>query len=359
MPRETAAGYLRWIDAIDRGMRLLQLLAPDKSGEEARQEGNENVVGRYNPETQTVQLVEQPEQPAWMNMLVLAHEYTHSLQQVETDAAPELEHAFARDKVWQDRKSSARQAVSAYVEGEAQLYSFLTYAFMRRVDVHSWAMEEYLQFLQKRMLAEVVEAESRFAVARASFHYPVGFRRLWQLWSAEGQVGVREKAKQLDLSFSQWLEAYPLTSGRSETPQNYRCGHAEPPNGYEKVVDDALGPSGVAAIVVPALEQSLGLPLQSVWEHASALAGDHLRIYTEIDPEIPPVLYEFPELIEGGQVTVLWDLWFYEEAAAASFEKLVKSFPELSVNREGTHVGILGETSTSGKNFGPSPCDAG
>jgi hypothetical protein len=320
------AGALTRLAAIATALRLLRLQGQDVTYEAAVVEANMGVVARFDPENQQVMVQKDEHSLEWLSMLTLAHEYTHSLQDAE-ESLPDMLERYGHSAV-------ARQGVRAFIEGEAELYALLSYAFMKRADIQQWNVEGYARWMLKNSLLAVAEAESPWYLAAATLHYPVGMHVLWNLWQTEGHVGVRHLGDRLSARFGEWVDGTLQMSGSTT---GLRCEAPKLADTFSWIARDELGPSAIFAFTVSQLDSELGVPLEPAWELAKAVRADELRLYAESDPSVPTTSEEpFANLRPDGNVVAEWAVAFESDERAAEFA--AAAGPQVAVQRSGAQV---------------------
>jgi hypothetical protein len=320
------AGELTRLAAVDTALSLLRLQGQDVTYQAAVVEANMGVVARFDPENQQVTVQQDEHSIEWLSMLTLAHEYTHSLQDAEESLTAMLER-YGHTAV-------TRQGVRAFIEGEAELYALLSYAFMKRADIQQWDVEGYARWMLKNSLLGVAQAQSPWYLAAATLHYPVGLHVLWGLWQTQGHVGVRHLGDRLSARFGGWVDGMLQMSGSTSGLQ---CGAPKLTDSFTWIANDELGPSAVFAFAVSQLDSELGVPLEPAWELAKAVRGDQLRLYAESDPLVPTTSDEpFANLRPDGNVVAEWAVAFETDERAAEFAAAAGS--EFAVQRSGAQV---------------------
>src|SRR5690606_35424708 len=106
-----------WGSYVDDGLRALRLIAENTTLAEANAVEGEATGGIQ--QAGMVQIAESQGYSSWWAMRLLAHEYVHAQQEHDYRGIGNLYRRHAQSNV-------TSQVVQAYVEGEAELYAWLT-----------------------------------------------------------------------------------------------------------------------------------------------------------------------------------------------------------------------------------------
>ncbi len=254
-----------WADAIDEGLQLLHLIATPLS---QAQENEKQVTGGVTTGN-SISIAENNADYEWRSMRLLAHEYVHTMQEHDYGGLASLYARYSRSSV-------TAQGIQAFIEGEAELYSWLTHAFMRNTEIEGWSLEGYFEVEKKGKRDHVVAATSPWTSARQWQHYAVGAGYLFGAWKRGHNLGVRSVMYNLEPDFGKWVVGFAPRNG-PEVARDPICS----PEGNQVIVQDSLGPSGVFAILVAASKarRLAVVPSERAWQLATQLSSDQLRVY--------------------------------------------------------------------------------
>jgi hypothetical protein len=262
-PEEVA--FEVWNAAIDEGLQLLRLIATPLAVAQNEEEGN--VGGKV--QDGAVSFDDGSADAAWRSMKLLAHEYVHTMQEHDYGGLQRLYARYSRSNV-------TSQGLQAFIEGEAELYSWLAHAFMRNTELDGWDLDAYLELEQKWQRDAVARAPSPWTSARMWQHYAIGAQYLYRVWKQGHNVAVRSVLYNLDADFARWASGFEPRP-RPSAPLPRLCN---PEENYP-IVQDALGPSGVFSILIAAAKarKSTPIPSEPAWRLATDVVRDQLRMY--------------------------------------------------------------------------------
>lgn len=254
-----------WTAAIDEGLQLLRLIAAPLAV--ARDEEEQNVGGKV--QDGAVSFDDGSADAAWRSMKLLAHEYVHTMQEHDYGGLARL---YARHS----RSNVTSQGLQAFIEGEAELYSWLAHAFMRNTDMDGWDLDAYWELEQKWQRDAIARAASPWTSARMWQHYAIGAQYLYRVWKQGHNVAVRSVLYNLDADFARWASGFE-SRPRPTAALPTLCS----PVGNYPIVQDALGPSGVFSILIAAAKAraSTVIPSEHAWRLATDVLHDQLRMY--------------------------------------------------------------------------------
>ncbi len=254
-----------WATYVDEGLRLVTLI--DEQATLASASAAEGEATGGVQQGGVVQISEDEGHASWWAMRLLAHEYVHAQQEHDYGGLGHLYGRYARSNV-------TSQGIQAFIEGEAELYSWLTHAFMREVNVDPWELDEYFDVEEKSLRSRVAKSPSPWGPARQWQHYTVGARVLYNMWQSGRNLAVRSMLHQLQPDFGAWASGFSPRRG----PRVSR----EPvcvPEGTRLFLSDSLGPSGVFALLIGASQEQAVKPTEEAWQLAMQLSEDQLRMY--------------------------------------------------------------------------------
>lgn len=317
-----------WSRYLDDGLQALHLINAPLAIARANEGSNTGGISKNGQ----VALAEESTEQQWWSMRLLAHEYVHTMQERDYGGIGSLYGRYARSSV-------TSQGIQAYIEGEAELYAWLTHAFMRSTAIDDWALSEFLALDEKTLRGQVAASPSPWTTARQWQHYAVGARYLLGAWQRGGNLAVRSVMYNLEPDFGAWVSGFAQKSGArvSEAPV---CN----PDGNQLIVQDSLGPSGVFALLIAAAraQESEVIPSEPAWQLARELTEDQLRMYA-------PTL-------EGTQTQAQW---LARDAQAAMCPFTDGEPRSTTSDAERLDAGLDAARFDSGRATSMSSCDAG
>lgn len=206
----------------------------------------------------------------WLSMQLLAHEFVHAQQEASYGG---IAHLFSL----YPQTATSRQSVKAMIEGEAELYAWLTHAFMRKQWVDDWALLDYFEDLAKQRRRATASMPTPWTNAQSWLHYPVGARVLAERWLRGHNLAVQSVRHNLEPDFGAWARGFAQTSGAK-----LEVGTNCPPENTQMVVRDELGPSGLFALLVAATRDRNLKPIEPAWQVARALVDDQLEFFAPL-----------------------------------------------------------------------------
>lgn len=299
---------------IDRALRLFGLLAADRTGDAELASVQSSAAAVFSSDDESVTVVQMG--PQWVAMKTLAHEYVHAQQQASYPGG--IMGLFSQAPQTQ----AGAQAVQAFIEGEAVLYEWLTFAFMRQTPIEEWKVEAYFDLTLQDYRRAAAATVSPWYPARAWLHYPVGALYLLEVYRRGGHEAVQRVRRQIPPLFTYWMHGYPPEARLlRERAAGLRCAAPETAAGFKWIAADELGPSGVFAVA--ARHSADGrLATESAWRLAKALRSDALGIYAQERTETPLAVRQLralpPAMTESLETTAHLRAWFRGAPGAAA-----------------------------------------
>lgn len=287
--------------ALERVLALLELATPGELSAEALVTLYvDTVPGYYSAREDRVTLIEPPPgQPGdlFRDALLLAHEFTHALQDQDVDLAT----LGAGDQTFDEYL-----ALTSVIEGEAaMLESFFEAAV--------WGLSGEPDF-RSHFVSWVERAEEHYgdqsplSVGPRYFPYSYGARYVYNVYDAGGTEAVRKLYGQLPPSvLPMLLSVDELVQPELEPLSD--LGLPDAPDGFGLRVEDALGPWVFSRF----LERGLATPLAQ--ELAGHWRADRFLVYET----------------EAGGVTGVWMLRFDDAVAAERCVTVLESRPGASL----------------------------
>lgn len=264
-PRPAEVAEQVWSQYLDQGLKALHLIEQPlevAQAEEIKQTGGQASNG-------DVEILPGNAEQEWWSMKLLAHEYVHTMQDRDYGGIASLYARYSRSSV-------TAQGIQAFIEGEADMYAWLTHAFMRKAPMDAWGLEEYFAVEEKGKRDDAAKAVSPWTSIRQWHHYPIGARYLYGAWRQGQNIAVRSVLYNLEPDFGRWAADFETPTG----PQVSKKPICEPDH-TAIIVQDALGPSGVYAILISALraQKVEVMPAEHMWQVAKDLTEDQIRMY--------------------------------------------------------------------------------
>jgi hypothetical protein len=268
--QEIAMQMSRPIDRqYEASLRLLKFLPEGSSAGEAMAESNiAGVAAYYASDTKAITIVSDVAEDEDDGSLTLSHEYTHALQDEREGLQALAERTFSTDQI---------MAEVSLVEGEATILSDAVMAEARGLEYeYASAVSPYLDRLLSALLADVADSVAPFTEAQLVLPYPVGGRPLAQAYDQRGYAGIAPYFQAWPDTLAEWIEPT-----RTNLPAAQRCQAPDPPVGYQRIVLDSYGATGLIA-----LEAVLGADGATAYQRASAWSADSIAVFAPIDQSI-------------------------------------------------------------------------
>lgn len=291
--------------AIERAFVALHLVTGETSLDEASvAEQASSVAAFYRDDTKDVTIVSDAVMDREQAMNVLAHEFTHYLQ----DRAGQL--AVAREKDVSLDGSVARRSL---VEGEALVVSYRASAAMRGLSYRSVRWSSLWTSLERSIGAAIEASPSPLLAAANQLPYVVSPPAIESTWESS-RAGVDALFDDPLPSVVDWLLPETASPSRAEPLD---CYPALPPDGYRLAGVETLGAAGAFAML--ATQERASLEAVSEWRQ------DLLAIYVQEASE-PNVL-------------AMWRMRFASEASARSFANILAPLG-LAISTRGREIAI-------------------
>lgn len=191
----------------------------------------------------------------------LAHEYVHALQDRESGIFLYGHVPGHTEQEW---------ILRALVEGEAELFDHLV---RRRLEGKALFHPDIESTFADRSFAlriEVEAAENRDTTVRNSAPYALGGLVFARAWNSQGAVGPARL----------WSKPPPrvlfFMDSAQQEPGAFECPAPDPPAGYARVGEDALGALYLHAFLLDSL------PEEMAWQAATSWRGDRLWLFEEV-----------------------------------------------------------------------------
>jgi hypothetical protein len=281
------------VDYFSEGLKLLRMIDPAETPDEEVSSEVDSVAAFYDAQTHRVTILDRAEidNPA-QAVRTLAHELVHAAQDRDVGFRRLYDNAVSTDNV---------QALSALIEGEAEMYAILVDA--KQLDIPKTAID--WRILENWLLGvrmKTFDDPSPYRIASVQLPYPIGGMYAANAYVAGGPLDVRRSYDAPPLSAAR-LIAGRNTPGDVEAPA-WRCALTAPPSGYELVVADELG-----ALALYSFATRFALAESQAWERARTWTGDRFQVFRRPD--------------DANALAVAWLLRFADTQAAAAVHMLL------------------------------------
>jgi hypothetical protein len=294
---QSAAQDERAFRAGVRGLELLGMLSPGLIEDESDvlDVTTSAALAFYLPTTKEIVIIDRGEPVADLDAnAVLGHELVHALQ----DRRHDLGSFDAADAV---ADSDRVLAVSSLIEGEATLYQYLFAYAYQGANLDRLNFDAFFSQLASFGSELTREQGSPAVTANSIFPYTYGTRYAGERWRSAGSAGVDAAYEHPPVTTLEVLRGGAVDPGELTL-------FDQPPaplDGYEAVVDDAVGAWVTVAVLTGVGPGSERLSLEDL---ASHWRGDRYWVYETVD--------------EQGSVAALWAIDWDTPDAAAQFESV-------------------------------------
>jgi hypothetical protein len=250
----------------EASLQLLQFLPEGSSAGEAMAESNINgVAAYYASDTKAVTIIADQAEQEDSGSLTLSHEYVHALQDEREGLQALAERAFSTDQI---------MAEVSLIEGEATILSDAAITEARGIEYdYLGSVSRYLDRLLALLLSDVAESVAPFTEAQLVLPYPVGGRPLARAYDQRGYAGIAPYFQAWPDTLAEWVD-----TTRTNLPAAQRCQAPDPPAGYQRIVLDSYGVTGLIA-----LEVVLGADGPNALERAGAWSADAIAVFAPLD----------------------------------------------------------------------------
>lgn len=260
-------------DIWSRTLPLLRLMPEGSSVlDESVAASVSGVAAYYHPESKEVIVLDRgaPMDPL-DGLLVLSHEFVHSLQDADFDLRAYL-------AAW-GKSTDSSIAVRALVEGEATVLGLgvLARALDRPAEALNWSTAT--SSMREGIFRDIEASPAPLFTALQALPYPLGTSQLSTLWLQGGQPPIDALYEAPPLSVLDWSEDTRVTA--ATRVEALDCFPTAGPPGFVGYDHDTLGPTGLLAVGVEA-----GAGAAEAWTDALQIRGDSLVVFTEsADPD--------------------------------------------------------------------------
>ena len=249
--------------AVEQAFALLHLLpATAGAADEAFADDlAEGVAAYYSGGSKSVTVISDSAGSADDGTFVLAHEFTHALQ----DQRGELGTPDGFDT------TDAQVSFDSLVEGEAVWISNLVMARTAGTSLMGSVVEQYFDKMQANVLESVAESEAPLYLAGEILPYPLGGRGVYHAYADADLAGIQALHDRPPDNLAFWL---------NEDPERAKLSCAPPaaPMGFEELASDRLGVTGMVALDTALTAQAPRLDLASKWvDDGVSLFADKAR----------------------------------------------------------------------------------
>jgi hypothetical protein len=262
---EPSANELTW----EAAYHLLGFLDDDETITGARtRTAADNVAAYYETETKQVTVIDRENADPERDFFILAHEFTHSLQDADVD----LE-AFRKKWV---SSTDASIAMGSLIEGEAMLVANGVALRADGLSPRDADWPSYEEAMLDDGFQTVDDSLTPLFAAATSLLYPVGTKGLRRPWLDSGQAGIDAFYHHPRQSLLDWIRNTPLGETAVE---GVECHPTTPPQGYVGVDHDSLGIVGAMALLVEG--RMLAKP---AYGESEGWLGDSVVTFAPSDP---------------------------------------------------------------------------
>jgi hypothetical protein len=295
--------------AVEQAFVALRLVTGEMSlGEASVAEQASSVAAFYRDDVKDVTIVSDAAMDREQAMNVLAHEFTHYLQ----DRAGQL--GVAREQNISLDETVARRSL---VEGEAVVVSYRASAAMRGLSYRNVRWSSLWASLERSIAAATEASSSPLLAAANQLPYVVSPPVIESTWESS-RAGVDALFDDPPPSVVDWLLPKDASQSRAEPLD---CYPALPPDGYRLAFVETLGPAGAFAML--ATQERASLDAVSEWRQ------DLLAIYVEASSE------------DGAEPNVLamWRMRFADDQSARAFANILAPLG-LAITTRGRELAI-------------------
>jgi hypothetical protein len=289
---EDDIGASPW-DPVLRALRLLPV--GENSLDAAIAEAEDSVAAFYDPETQEIGIItdagSERADPR-ERMYLLAHEFTHYLQDLEHDLEKLDDEASG--------STDRRLALDMLLEGEAVVNSTRALLRLVRRSPADFSFGDFFDTLDESLFEGISEASSPLIATLQSLPYSVGGRYVAQVWEERDRRAVNQLFEAAPPTAADWL-ALDTDHPSDSRARPLDCAPPLPPEGFELYELDQLGAAGVLAMLASIGELELDLP--------GALVDDAFALYVEQGAADPA----------SAKVIGVWRLRFRSTASSERF----------------------------------------
>jgi len=264
------------VDYFTEGLKLLRMIDPNEKPDEEIDRKVESVAAYYDATAHHVTIIDRGGNVDHAaDVYTLSHELVHAAQDRDVGF-----NRLFRDVVSRDNTL----ALSAMLEGEAELYATLVSAKQRDVPktLIDWRIfGGWIGDLRRRIFMDV----SPYRLATTELLYPLGGAYNAAAYVAGGPLEVRRTYEPPPLAASRFIAG--RRSLDDVDPPPWSCGVIESPPGYESVLGDELG-----ALALYAFATRIAVAEPAAWDRARMWTGDRFYVYRQpSDPNALAVVW--------------------------------------------------------------------
>jgi hypothetical protein len=253
----------------------------------------------YDDQTKQVSIIEpQAGGDAVDAMYVLSHEFTHYLQDRDTNLG-ELRKRYVHD-------TDSGAAFRSLIEGEAMVNSTRALARMlgRKPTDLDWT--QFFNMVQSDTLQQVQGSDAPLLAADIGLPYSVGGIYIADVWNGYGRVQVDRLFADPPVSMVDWIAGYGVGKRNPSLVEPLDCAPPAAPKGYEVYGLDSLGAVGALALLSAVDPQA--------FRQVRSLRGDSIAVYSPRDGAAA-----------GAATLVAWRLRFSDTRALEAFQASIEN----------------------------------
>jgi hypothetical protein len=305
------SGYAAW----DAALQALHLLPLGMSSLEADVAATVDAIAAYyDPDSQSITIIEGASDDDATRMYVLSHELTHYLQDLKHPLNAFLdEHGHSTDQ---------QISLRSLIEGEAVVNSTRVLVRMMHHGPEDLLWNMFFSSLDESSLRSIELAAAPLSAAALNLPYSIGGRYVARVWANYDREHVEALFETPALALVDWLAGYGEEMPKPSLLEPLDCAPPLAPEGFALEALDTLGVTGAVALITAAGGRpDLKLPQD--------LRADALAVYVRSGEE--PTL---------DTTLVFWRLRFRTDAAATAFAARLATLSDLSVRRFGRELAL-------------------
>lgn len=293
---DPSEGEILWTQAL----QMLALLPADTSSGSAVAESTEaNIDAYYDPSTQSVTVVNNPNGTSADGIYILAHEFTHALQ--------DQDFGLTGYRNEQSTSLDSTVAVTALIEGEASVFGLLIAADSQGTSADRLDWDAGVDSLLGAVFESIEASSAPLITAAQLLPYPLGTDYVSQRWSDAGQAALDRIYTNPPLSVLDLR--HNVEVGSASLAEPLACYPTTAPDGYSAFDKDTFGISGAIALWMQG-----GKVIQDAWYSSDTWRGDSVVVFKDD---------------AGSDVAVAWRTRWSTNSAAQTVADAIAAAPSL------------------------------
>jgi hypothetical protein len=296
--RERALQQQGGVNFLIEGLKLLRVVDSTETLVQATTSEVTNRAAFYDTMTHSVTIIDRGETGTHAtDVRTLAHELVHAAQDRDFLFGSLGQLIASTDNI---------NAISALVEGEAEMYAFLVDA--KQLNISASAIDWHVfDNSLANIRSQTFVSRSPYRDATMYLPYPLGCMYSAEAYVAGGPLEVRRMYDAPPLSAAQFITARGGPDVVRTT--SWTCDRVTPPGGFEMQLSDELG-----ALALYAFATRFSSTEAEAWGHARSWTGDRFYVYTPPDDE--------------AALAAVWLVRCADAGAAASLKAALAGFAE-------------------------------